>query len=426
MIDIGKLIATAVLCVGICSNAVSAQGIIRLTPSDDIAATVENTSAGTVIELATGNYGILALRAVGGDANAPITLRSKDPKRPAVVTGMDLRKVNHLVLDGLLFDYTFDLQDDLTLRPFQVFNSTDLTIENSLFDGDVADRGVAGQGVFPTAFGLSVRASNQINIENNEIRKFFNGIAIDHSADVRIVRNDVHSIRMDGMKFTQIERMLIEGNKIHDFLRAIDSGDHADMIQFWTARTKRPSTDIIIRNNVLNSGLGWYTQSIFMRNDVVDTGKGGREMYYRNLTIEGNVIINAHSHGITVGETDGLIIRNNTVLHNARSDGAKPSPKLWTPRLNINQASSNVTIQDNVVHEIVGYKKQRDWSVSHNLMVQDRDRKQSNYYDTVFRAARSGDPRDLSSFQYLSDGPLAGAGIGSRCWRWEQSQVCQT
>ena len=44
-----------------------------------------------------------------------------------------------------------------------------------------------------------------------------------------------------------------------------------------------------------------------MRNEMVDQGKAGLEMYYQNITIENNVIYNAQTHGITVGETTGLI-----------------------------------------------------------------------------------------------------------------------
>ena len=123
------------------------------------------------------------------------------------------------------------------------------------------------------------------------------------------------------MNFAQVERVRIEANHIHDFNRVLESPDHADMIQFWTNGTTSPSSDITIRGNILNSGAGWFTQSIFMRNELVDSGKAEAEMFYRNVIIEDNVIINAHLHGISVGETAGLKIANNTVIRNARSQG---------------------------------------------------------------------------------------------------------
>lgn len=413
MIDMGRKIAVLALCACLVPHALWAQGTTQLKPGDDLAAALQAATPGEIIELVGGDYGALTLRRVSGDAGAPITLRSADPANPARLSEMNLREINHLVIDGLLFDYSYNTEDKSSLRPFQVFTSRDLVIKNSTFDGDLAESELPEQQAYPTGFGLAIRSSSEIRIENNEFRNFYRGLVINDTVDLVVLNNDVHAIRMDGMNFAQVERVLIEGNVIHDFKRAVDSLDHADMIQFWTAQTERPSTDITIRNNVLNSGLGWFTQSIFMRNEDVDTGRAGDEMFYRNVTIEGNVIINAHAHGITVGETDGLVIRNNTVLHNARSDGKKFHPNLWTPYVRVSKDALNVRIQNNVLHKIVGYVKQSSWEVENNLFVQDLTDKQPNHYNTLFVAAQSGDPRDLSSFQYLAGGALSGAGIGS-------------
>ena len=70
---------------------------------------------------------------------------------------------------------------------------------------------------------------------------------------------------------------------------------------------------------------------------------GGLEMYYQNITIENNVIYNAHSHGITVGETDGLTISNNTILHN-RDSGA--GELVFVPTINVANASVDVTVTE--------------------------------------------------------------------------------
>ena len=96
------------------------------------------------------------------------------------------------------------------------------------------------------------------------------------------------------MTFSNIDGVLIENNYIHDFRGSPGSGDHCDMIQFWTAGTTSPSTNITIRANVLDIGNGTATQSIFMRNEMVDTGQAGTEMYYKNVVIEDNTITNAH------------------------------------------------------------------------------------------------------------------------------------
>jgi nitrous oxidase accessory protein NosD len=408
-----KIFALLTVCMVLLPQGLFAQTTVHMKPGDDLGAALVSANPGTVFELAGGDYGSFGAKRVIGAAELPIILRSADPAHPARISDMDLRQVNHVVLDGLLFDYTYDPADKSNVRSFQIFASRDVIIRNSTFDGDLAPADSPEEQAYPTGFGLSIVSSSDIKVEYNDIYDFYRGLIVSDSVDVNIINNDIHAIRMDGMNFAQVERVLIEGNVIHDFKRAADSADHADMIQFWTNKTDRPSEDITIRNNVLNSGLGWFTQSIFMRNEEVDQSRAGHEMFYRNVKIEGNVIVNAHLHGITVGQTDGLIISQNTILHNSRSDGHKPNSRLWTPQVRVNRESRNVRIQNNVLHAITGYEDQSDWIVANNVEVQDKTDKQPNFYNALFVAAQSGDPRDLGSFRYLASGPLADAGVGA-------------
>ncbi len=406
----GSFMLSTAVCL---ASPMSAQTIVDVTSADTLAAALSSATPGTVINLAGGDYGDLTLKNTGGAADQPITLRSADPAAPAQFDTMALRGVQHLVLEGLTFDYRFGPEDRSNLRMFQISESRDITLRNNLFDGDMAQGISDEKDGYPNGFGLSLRDVKGAVIEGNEIRNFYRAMVTSQSSDLLIKANDVHGIRSDGMDFAEVVRVRIEGNQIHDFNRALEATDHADMIQFWTNGTKTPSTDITIRGNILNSGAGWYTQSIFMRNDVVDTGKGGPEMFYRNITIEDNVIINAHLHGITVGETAGLRIMNNSVIRNARSQGKDDNPGLWTPQIRVAPTSTEVVIAKNVTSKITGYDTQADWSVADNYLIQDRFPAQQGFYDQVFVAARSGDPTNLASFAYLSGGPLDGVGVGA-------------
>lgn len=386
---------------------------LAVTSPAELSDALAVAAPGTVVDLAAGDYGALDLKRLSGSADAPIILRSADPEAPARISSFDLREVSHLVLEGLVFDYTFTPGDSPNLRPFQIVGSTDVTLRNNLFDGDVAQGVSDSDDGFPTAFGLSLRSVTKATIDGNEVRGFFRGMVISQTTDLQVLRNDLHGLRMDGMNFAQVERAVIAENHIHDFKRILDSTDHSDMIQFWTNGTTAPSTDITIRDNILNAGSGWYTQSIFMRNDQVDTGKAGPEMFYKNVTIQNNVIINAHLHGITLGETAGVTITNNTVIRNARAQGPDDNPGLWTPQIRVASASTGVVISHNVTSKIEGFEEQPDWTLDNNVFVQDRFPSQAGYYDTVFVAARGGDPTNLANFAYLPGGPLDGAKIGA-------------
>lgn len=396
-----------------CSSDASAEVLRDISSPEELAAALERPEPDLVLRLAPGEYGALVLRDIGGAEGKPVVIRSADPADPAEFSSFVLRDTRYLVLEDLRFDYSFSAENPMNFRPFTVIGGGDLVLRGNVFDGDLATGVSAEEDGTPTGFGLSLRDVRGAVIEENEITGFLRGLTVGASSDLQIRGNDLHGLRSDGMNFAGVERVVIEENRIRDFNRAPQLRDHADMIQFWTAGTDKPSSDITIRNNVLNSGSGLFTQSIFMRNELVDGGKAGREMFYRDITIEGNVIINAHLHGISLGEVDGLKILNNSVLRNARSEGREDNPGLWTPQIRVAPTSANVAIERNVAARVAGYANQPDWIVGSNLEIQDRFPGRAGFYDQVFVAGRTGDPSDLASFAPVAGGPLDGTGIGA-------------
>ncbi|MGY9046355.1 MAG: right-handed parallel beta-helix repeat-containing protein [Rhodobacterales bacterium] len=389
---------------------------ITVSSLSELHTALANSVGGETILLQEGNYGDLTIRSYSGyNITYPenVTIMSADPEHPATVTGLDVRNAANLTFDGINFDYTFHSGDLISDRPFGVSDSSDVTIRNSTFNGDVASGVSEIDDGYGYAIGLSVRGSSNVTIENNEIFNFHRGMVVSKSSDLVVQGNDLHSIRMDGMNFAQVSSLVIEDNYIHDFLGSLNSADHRDMIQFWTAGTDAPSTDIIIRNNRLDIGDGTYTQSIFMRNELVDTGQAGQEMYYQNVLIEDNVIVNGHAHGITVGETDGLTIRNNSVLH---SDGGDPDgldSVVEIPRISVAGSSQNVTIANNATSDIVGNTGQPGWSVTNNVVVQDQDPTKQGFYSDVFVTSTLVSENGFHDFRAVEGGLLDTLQVGA-------------
>ena len=243
-------------------------------------------------------------------------------------------------------------------------------------------------------------------LDNNEIFNFHRALTVGQSRDLTITANDIHSIRSDGMNFAQVQQVLIEGNYIHDFRGSLNSADHRDMIQFWTNGTTAPSENITIRGNHLDIGAGDSTQSIFMRNDMVDRGLAGIEMYYRNILIEENVIVNGHAHGITVGETVGLTIRNNSVLHSdgGNADGLDASVEI--PRISVSGVSTGVSITNNATSALTGWAGQAGWLVHNNAFIQDQNPQAPGYYGDIFLSSSLQLRDGLHDFRALEGGML--------------------
>lgn len=390
----------------------------RVSGAQELAAAIREAQPGDVLQLSPGQYGILRIdRKFEGK---PLEIRAADPTQRPEFTGIFLHEAKGLQLEDLAVHWrVIDAGTTDNYTASSVLKSSDVLLRRILFEGDVAKFDRAEVIGYPTAFALRLRYSERITIEDSEFRVWQRGMIIGQSRDITLRGNNIHSIRVDGMNFAAVQGLLIENNWFHDFARAPD-GDHPDMIQGWSNRTETPSTDIRIRNNLLNSGNGQYTQSIFIRNEEVDTGRAGREMFYRNIEITGNTIINAHLHGITLGEADGVLIASNTLLRNRRSEGPGGNELVWIPAINVSPKSDNVTITRNVVARINGPQKRPDWKVADNLLIQDKGPSQPNYYDQIFAAALTGDPGQLATFTYLADGPVDGKHLGSAGLRPEQ------
>ena len=357
---------------------------------------------GDTVEVPAGTYSRLRLAGMAFPSSAPLVIRPADPLDPPRFSSLDLQGVSNVILDGVIFD---DIDDQADARFFVVSGSQGVIVRNCLFDGR-PDRDGYGTGV-----GFYSIGNTRIRFEDNEVRGFLRGAMFVQTDGVTVRGNDLHGLRSDGLNFVQVTDVLVEGNRVRDFHKRPESGDHPDMIQFWTAGTDAPSSDIVIRNNLLLAGAGGWTQTIFIGNELVAQGVAGAEMFYRNVTIEGNLIVNAHLHGITVGGADGLVIRNNTVVRNPAAEGPDDNVALWTPAIWLSAGSRNVSVLDNVTGGLVlPHPLPGDWNSSGNLTVQDRSRLEPAFYGTVFAGLDAMDP---TSFRPRPGGPLDGAGVGS-------------
>ena len=394
---------------------------ISVSGAGELWTALKTATAGTTIKLAAGNYGELGINAAyrdkWGHFDGEVTIRSADPKHPATFSDISLRGVENLTIDGVVVDYT--LPKGLTgnqaysQSAVRLQETANLKILNSVIDGDVLhDPGDAGNGL-PIARGVYVRDSAGIDIDHNEIFNFYRAGVFSNNSDVTIRGNDIHTLRSDGLDFADVQDVVIENNHIHDFTTVPEDTSHRDMIQFWTNGTTEPSTGVEIVGNFLDSGGGVYTQSILMGNEAVAKG-AGLDMYYRDVTVQNNVIYNAQAHGITVDEAVGVTITNNTVLHNPDSGDRGGISR---PKINIDGHSRDVLVEHNITEAVVPGQPPAGavgWTIDHNLLVQDTDPSKPNYYGDLFeKALAGGADTGLEALQPLAGSIIVKEGYGS-------------
>jgi PKD domain/Right handed beta helix region len=386
-----------------------------VSTADGVSQALSAAQGGDRIVLAPGLYGVLSIRGqkdVGLGFASPVIVTSQNAKDKAVIAKLELVDTSQLTFDGLLFDYTYSAGDIVTYQPFSVVRSSGITFANSVFDGDVAiGTGTPSDG-FGTGKGLNISYSKSIRLENNIFFNWHRAAIFHYIEDLIIKSNEVTNVRSDGFDFAAITTALIEGNHMHDFRIAANTGDHWDMIQFWTNKTNIPSTNITIRNNFLDSGTGAGTQSIFMRNEEVDHGRMGDEMLYHNILIEGNLIRNAHLNAIVVGEAKSLKITRNTLLQSITlAEGGKVS----VPSIRVALTAKDVEISNNIYPKTprLFATPPAGWTISGNVVAQRDDSAAANYYSRNFVDALSYKTKQRSDLALLPDSEWAGKSIGS-------------
>jgi Right handed beta helix region len=327
------------------AQSAAAKPPITVATAADLINAIRSAKGGETISLAPGNYGDLAIdgRRMKVDFPQEVTITAQDKTKPPVFTAIYVRSASNITFANVLIDYVYR-PGDIFWQQRNVFIFTkNMKVTDSVFDGDlVSNTGTAADGG-AGLYGLFVRESDGLVIERCSFKTWYRALMVSETKNIAIVQNTISEMRSDGMNFASVSKVLIDGNTISSFKKPPSVPDHPDMIQFWSVGARTATSDVKITNNILDMGAGGWTQSIFMRNEVVDMKKAGPEMFYKNIEISGNTIHNSHLHGISVGETNGLIIANNRL----NPGPAQDKSALWIPRINVASGATNVRITDN-------------------------------------------------------------------------------
>ena len=388
---------------------------IEVKEPSALVATLLAAKAGDKLILPPGIYGELNLDGAKDGRLVfpnPVSIVGLDKSNPPAFKKISLRSVSNLVFSGIAVRHPWHEGDPLELRAFSIDKSSNVTLEDSVLQGDVISGGGNEVDGFASGSAIGVADSDHIKIVGNKIFTWHRGGIFGVTNDLEVSNNELYDLSSDGLDFAEITNAVIAHNHVHDLSRSAESKAHPDMIQFWTTSTHKPSENIEIKDNFLDQGNGAWSQSIFIRNELVDTSQAGLEMYYRNFRITGNVIRNAHIHGITVGEIDGLDISHNTLL---QTIGSKLGGNVSVPMINVSKSAKRVNVTYNIFPRtsVTLLKPLPGWVIGFNVVAQRDLPGRPDYYSQVFLNALAKGKLSLADLQLLPDSAAAKGGQGA-------------
>ncbi|MEL6585584.1 MAG: right-handed parallel beta-helix repeat-containing protein [Pseudomonadota bacterium] len=389
----------------------AASQTIRYADPTTVEKVLGQASAGDTVLLTAGSYGHVVLRDVAGRSGAPLTLRSEDPKALATLHRLTIQNAAHVHLQDLRLQHLSTAESLPLARPFRVETSQAVTLRGLEVVGTLRDDEDGPK--LPTGIGIAATDIVGFRLEESTFRHLARGLTISRSEDVLISENRFVELRGMGIRFAQISGLTIAGNIMRDFILPSDLNELGLMIAGSTRNTTAPSRDIVIENNLLTSGNGRWTQSIHLRNEEIDENRAGPDLFYQDVTLRNNVIINAHINGIVVGPARGLTIERNTVVRNAASAEGQRDRGWHTPRVLVAEIARDVLILGNVAHPLPPVEWQTDWIVAGNVIVQDEFPTEPNHYDAVFYGVTPTRPAKLTDFAPRPGGALAGRDVGA-------------
>ena len=295
---------------------------------------------GDIIKVASGSYSNITIKNLTIAGN--VTITSADAKKPAVFNDLLVHNSSGLTFQNLEFSAAAN-----ALFPFQVRGSSNIVLDrlnvHGTLNGDVNDDGQP----------MMIRSSTNVTVSNSEFQQAMNALSFLNNDGLTIVNNSFHDIRTDGVRGGGTSNLLISNNYFTNFYPKMGTkdvnGDHPDAIQLWTTGTTTSASNITVTDNLIVRGDGLPMQGIFFRDQV-----GG--LPFKNVTVSGNTVIGAMSHGIGLNGIDGLVATNNEVVAIAGQVSNIALNGTRNAVLTGNQASAyvatdveNVTRSDNIL-----------------------------------------------------------------------------
>ena len=367
---------------------------VTVSTAAQLLSAAKAAKAGDTILLAPVNFGDVSLPNV--NPAGAITIKSANPGNDAVFRTLSIFNSSNIIIEDI--DISRPLapgasQTSYAVNVGRASNITFIGIDVSgSMNNDARDDGL----------GMSLSGS-RISVLDSTFTQLRMAVAAS-GEDFLFAGNTMTQVR-EGMQMRAMTRALVQGNYAADFQADYDKKEHPDVFQLHSGGGAKASTDIIYRDNIMLPGANGPVGGIFIQSEAYKAS-GKSEDRHENIVIENNYYEGNYTHAITVGNTDNIAIKNNTILAGINVGRI--------PGININD-SNTVLIEKNITPAILEHRLQPNTNVifRDNVDVWDAKSKKGILASDLFQKVDDGD-LDFGSFSPVVTSSAAIAGAGFR------------
>ena len=309
---------------------------IIVANSSELQNAINNVQDGDTISLLTGNYGELVIS--GNNNNSFVIIRANNGATP-LFTSANFNNSSFWHLEGVDIKprYTSGADGKNAVR----LNGSYITIKNCNINySDDISGWTDADWLARAGNGVSMGGTN-LNVLDNTITVVDHGIGGDASNSL-VSGNLIDNFRGDGIRGLG-DDMIYEYNTIKNSYDVDDN--HDDGFQSWSYGSGGVGTGVV-KNVVLrgNTIINYEDPNQPYKGNM--QGVGLFDGMFENWTVENNLVVTDHWHGISFYGAVNCKIINNTVVDNNNSP--EPDPWIMIHDHKNGTPSSGVIVRNNI------------------------------------------------------------------------------
>lgn len=357
----------------------AAMAQVKARPGDNLAVLVRQVHEGGTLELAAGEYRLLASLHL----NQSISLMGAGRDRTRIVSSapgslMRFEGAGQLVVKGISFDHQGQLPAEVLVIEGGIFDIQDARFSGGVFDGEGSLGGdglwvrggargtIVGSEFSDNAlYGLEVTDQAQVLLENN---RFGNnghaGLAVFDEGGGRALRNVLEQNRHYGAIFADnsfmvLQESVVQGNRVGLYYRGAAGGvarrntvqnNYSSGIEVDEQAIPRLESNSVRGNQVSGIAYEGMAGGVALGNLIEENRNHGVQVALQATpVVQNNLLRRNRGAGLLISGHSSLVVRGNTVEDNGTSGivvAGRAEPTLEDNTIRANRASG-IAFQQN-------------------------------------------------------------------------------